>query len=103
MVIDLAASRLEDVDIFPADGLLDLDSSLTNGELREENRTGRDPEVVTNCFVQLRMGAATENNNVADHDVEERIGSNNDFKYGELRGSSSSGGVVGFGSPLLIF
>lgn len=67
MIVDFAAARLHNVDIFTPDGLLDLDSSLPNGKFGEEDIGWGDAEVATDCFVQLRVGAAPQNDDVANH------------------------------------
>ena len=67
MVIDLASTRLYDVDIFPTYGLVDLDPSLSNGEFGEEHIALRNAETITYLLIQLRVRAAAEDNDVADH------------------------------------
>ena len=68
VVIDTPSARLKNVDILAPDGLVDLDSSLADGKLGQEDITDGDLEVVANCCVELRMGASSQYDDVADHD-----------------------------------
>jgi len=67
VVIDLAAARLDNVDILVANAVADLDPSLSIGELFQFDVGRRDAEVGADVVGELRVGGATEDNNVAHH------------------------------------
>jgi len=67
VVIDLAAARLDNVDILVANAVANLDPSLSIGELLQFDVGGWDAEVGADVVGELRVGGATEDNNVADH------------------------------------
>lgn len=67
MVVDLAAAGLNDEDILSSDGIHDLDASLSYSELAEQDVCRRNTKVVADCLGQLRVRAAAQDDQVADH------------------------------------
>lgn len=67
MVVDLAASGLDDVYILATDRILDLKTALANRELREDSLTWCDAECVADGLDQLWMRLSAEDYNVASH------------------------------------
>jgi hypothetical protein len=67
VVIHLAAAGLDNVDIFVANAVADLDPSLSIGELLQFDVGRRDAEVGADVVGELRVGGAAEDNNVANH------------------------------------
>jgi hypothetical protein len=67
VIINLATSGLDDVDVFLTDRLLDLNPGLAHGELREQNLRGWDSQHTADRFGQLRVGSAPDDNKIANH------------------------------------
>ena len=67
MVVDFAASGLDDVDILATDRILDLKTALANRELREDSLTRRNAEGIADGLDQLWMRLSAEDYNVASH------------------------------------
>ena len=67
MIVDLAAARLDNEDIFASDRLLDLNTSLSYCKLSEENFCGWYAELVADSLDELRVRAAAQHNHVANH------------------------------------
>jgi len=80
VVVDFAAARLDDEDIFASNRLLNLDTSLSYSKLSEENFSGWYAELIAYRFDQLRMAAAPNNHHIANHGEDEVS------HGGELRG-----------------
>lgn len=80
-VVDVSAARLDHENVFAADRVLDLHSSLANSKFGECDAAVRDAELVADSVCELRMGRAPEDDDVADHGgwwrsvAGERIGS----------------------------
>src|ERR1700712_2680682 len=67
MIVNLAAARLDNKDIFASNRLLDLNTSLSYCELSEENFCGWYAELVADSLDELRVRTAAQHNHVADH------------------------------------
>lgn len=55
MVIDLSPTRLDDVDIFTADGFIDFYSGFTDGKFGKKSISGWYTKVITDVCIELRM------------------------------------------------
>lgn len=69
MVVDFSTARLDDVNIFLPDRLLNFNPSLTDGKFGEQNLCGRDTQHTANSLSQLRVGVSSNDNKVANHGV----------------------------------
>jgi hypothetical protein len=67
VIVDLAAARLDDEDVLSSDRVHDLDASLSDSELAEENVCRRNTEVVADCLGQLGVRAAAQDDQIAHH------------------------------------
>lgn len=69
MIVDMAGSGLDDVNILASDRVLDLAATFAAGELGQDAITGRDAEDVADIVRQLRVGVAAQEDDVANHDA----------------------------------
>lgn len=67
VVVDLAAAGLDDEDVLSSDRVHDLDASLSDSELAEEDVCRRNTKVVADCLGQLGVRAASQNDQIAHH------------------------------------
>lgn len=67
VVVDLAGTGLDDVDILASDGILDLTAAFTAREFIQNSVTGRNAENAADSLGELRVGIASQNDNIADH------------------------------------
>lgn len=67
VVVDIAGTGLDDVDILASDGVLDLAAAFTAREFVQNPVTGRDTENAADSLGELRVGIASQNDNIADH------------------------------------
>ena len=69
VVVDLAAPALYDVDILPANRVLNLEAALADGKFGENSLAGRDTQGIANNLDQLRMGITPKDDDITDHSV----------------------------------
>ena len=91
MVVHLSSSRLDDEDIFATDRFLYLNAGLADGKLAQQSPRWRNAQVVANGLCELRMGAASQDNNIPDHDVKREYA----FLIATARGGEGKGSKVG--------
>ncbi len=67
MVVDAAGAGLDDVDILSTNGILDLAAGLASGEFGEDAIARGYTEDIADTLGELRVGVASQQNNVANH------------------------------------
>ena len=67
VVVDVAGTGLDDVDILASDRVLDLAAAFTAGEFVQNSVARRDAENTADSLGELRVGIASQDNNIADH------------------------------------
>ena len=60
-------ASLDNVDILPTDGILDLAAAFARGELGQDSAAGGQTENATHALHQFGVGVTTEDDNVANH------------------------------------
>ena len=69
MIVDFPASGLDNVDVFPTHGFVDLHAGLPHGELGEHDIALGDAEMFTYGAIELWMGASAEDHKIPNHGV----------------------------------
>lgn len=68
MIVGLPASRLDNVHVLATNRVLDLAAALSHLELGQDAVAWWNREDAADLVNQLRVGVATEDDNIADHD-----------------------------------
>ena len=67
MIVDLAAARLNNVDILSTDRVLDLKTALTDREFRQDSLAWSNTECVADGLYQLWVRLSAVDDNIARH------------------------------------
>jgi hypothetical protein len=68
VIVDLSTARLDDVDIFSTNRILDLKAAFSDGKFRENSIASWYAKCVADVFEKLRVGIAPEDDDITNHD-----------------------------------